>query len=128
MMLFLIYGHALPGLSSMLQNVFILNTQRGQSSKLLFSIWEFCRSLEQSFPFRVRSYTQPHHRARTCTEASPCERSCITLILLQGHCNMTRLDFVLISLLQGNDYLPKLRGASLDRCVRLHRPSFSGDY
>lgn len=30
---------------------------------------------------------------------------------------MTRLDFVLISLLQGNDYLPKLRGASLDRCV-----------
>ncbi|KAL6047384.1 XRN 5'-3' exonuclease [Balamuthia mandrillaris] len=91
----------LMGLSSSIDNMFILTTDGQSPDFLLFSVHQFSASMQLWFP--------------------------------GSDCNRIKLDFMLLSLFLGNDYLPKLRCCSFEslwqRYKRLkYNPRYKAEY
>ncbi|KAL6055455.1 Gastrulation defective protein 1 [Balamuthia mandrillaris] len=91
----------LMGLSSSVDNLFILTTDGQSPDFLLFSVHQFSASMQLWFP--------------------------------GSDCNRIKLDFMLLSLFLGNDYLPKLRCCSFEslwqRYKRLkYNPRYKAEY
>ena len=88
----------------------VLTTSSDGSSKL-FRVGEFCRHLARVAP--------PVAAALPCSAGAR-----------EGHA--AQLDFLVVSFLAGNDYLPKVRGANLPklwaRCAKLLSGEFRGQH